>query len=339
MAVARYPLFGMPKPARPPRKKGALQRSTELVDVAAWRKADMEGGGARGGAWLIAPPESPFEFLAPHHAYFLKPPIDRSPSQHWNELIAHRLGTCIGIEVPPTHAAYNSLTREAGALSESFLRPRPSVKETLLSGREVLKLLEGKSKDKRVQRLHNFGAISSWITFLERNRLTNVDWREHWSKAFLLDSLLGNTDRHPDNWGAIAVEGPFGRTLRPAPSYDNGTSMGYEFPEDRLPELVDPSWLMKYVYRGTHQMFWRETDAKRLSHPLFLKRFFNEFPEQRAGIMSRLRIADRTVERIVNELTTFRGPQPLSRQRADFMIRLIKFRRDHLVALLSQRIH
>jgi hypothetical protein len=338
MAVARYPLFGAHQKPRPRRAKGALQSAAELVDVAAWSKARREGRGARGGHWFIAPVETPFDFLAPQHAYFLKPSISRAPWQYWNEVIAHRLGACIGIAVPPTHAAYNSLTREAGALSESFLRSQPDDEEVFLPGRTLLGL-DGKSKDRRAQRLHNFQAISSWIAFLERNRLTDEDWREHWGKAFLLDTLLGNTDRHPDNWGAILIKGVHHEFLRPAPLYDNGTSMGYEWPEDRLSALADPAWLRRYVYRGTHQMFWRETDAKRLSHPLFLKRFFDEFPKQRPGILSRLRIADRTLERIVGELTTFPSPHPLTPERAKFIVKLMKVRRDHLVSLLTRRIH
>ena len=337
MAAARYPLFySFPMRGRRRSTKGEVQRANELVDIAAWTQAELRTEGARGGSWFIAPGESEYDFLEPNHAYFLKPSIEWAPWQYWNELIAYRLGACIGISVPPTHAAYNTLTRETGALSESFLSV--TGREQFLPGSTLLGLPPG-ATDRRRDRLHNFQAISDWIAFLERNRLTSVDWREHWAKAFLLDTLLGNTDRHADNWGAILTWGGSKESLRPAPFYDNGTSMGYEWPAARLTALANSKWLAKYVYRGRHHMFWRETDAGRLSHPAFLRKFFDEFPAQRPGIISRLKVSDKTIERVVDEITRFRGPRPLSRERASFMVKLIKFRRDHLKDLLHLRLH
>jgi hypothetical protein len=271
--------------------------------------------------------------LWPGREYYLKRSNPRAPEQYWNEVLAHRLGSCIGIAVPPTHAAHNSITNEPGALSESFLHGQYQAPR-FLSGRDILSL-GNRSSDRRREHLHNFEAILGWISFLERNRLSHEDWREHWAKAFLLDTLLGNTDRHPENWGAILATSANGReSVHPAPLFDNGTSMGYEWPTAKLAAVANPARLMRYIYRGTHQMFWRSQDASRLSHPNFLKRFFDEFPAHRAGILSRLRLSDKTIERLADELTTFRGPRPLTRTRASFMVKLVKTRRDYVRSLL-----
>jgi hypothetical protein len=113
--------------------------------------------------------------------------------------------------------------------------------------------------------------------------------------------------------------------------------MGYELPPERFPEFTDTIRLAQYVNRGTHQMFWRSEDARRLNHADFLTRFYDEFPSQRAGIDARLKISDRTLERVLAELSQFRKPIALSPRRAEFMLRLLRFRRDHLQKRLAEK--
>jgi hypothetical protein len=53
-----------------------------------------------------------------------------------------------------------------------------------------------------------------------------------WAKALTFDALIGNTDRHQDNWGIIITrqtEAPNKiKKMRISPVFDNGTSMGHE---------------------------------------------------------------------------------------------------------------
>jgi hypothetical protein len=55
------------------------------------------------------------------------------------------------------------------------------------------------------------------------------------------DTLIGNTDRHPDNWGLLVGLGAAPQYAM-APAFDNGTSLAYKIPEDRLPGLKDQTW-------------------------------------------------------------------------------------------------
>jgi len=314
------------------RASSGIQQPYELIDVGAWTHPETlpVKTGSRDAQVIISPKISEFDFLVPGHQYRLKFSSSRAPEQFWNEILAHRLGTYIGISVPPTHLGYNSLTRQVGALSEYFYGHPNHPHQVFRHGGDILQG-EVKNYDRRRGRKHNFHSIASWFKFLERNRLINEDWREYWAKAFLLDALMGNTDRHHDNWGAVWTTPRNGRlSVRLAPLFDNGTSMGYELPAKSFADLLDRVRLLRYVNRGTHQMLWRAEDARRLSHPHFLKKFYDEFPAQRKGILERLRISDRTISEVVLGLTKFRSPVPLSRARADFMIWLLKFRRDLL---------
>src|SRR5882757_102783 len=300
------------------------------VEVAHWTPdIETQPTGARLKQWLISPPDPrDARILRPEHRYLFKFSVARAPVQFWNEILAHRLGLYLGIAVPPTHVGVNSLTGEVGALSE-FFGPSGRERPAFVPGSRLI--LSFNRIDRRHKREYNFATVSDWCLFFERNRFIHPDWREFWAKAFLLDALIGNQDRHPDNWGAIRTYTRSGReSFCFAPLFDHGLSMGYELPPEHLPEFKDAVRLAQYVNRGHHQMFWRQEDAKRLNHADFLKRFYDEFPPQRVGIDARLRISDRTLERVVAELCQFRKPIALSRRRATFMLELLKYRRDHL---------
>jgi hypothetical protein len=318
------------------RSRDVLQQSSDIIDVACWmRDRDSRPErGSRPNQTLISPSESRFQYLVSNHKYLLKFPNPRAPAQYWNEVVAHRLGAHMGIAVPPTHVAVNTLTRQVGSLSEYFHGHNPSRIEKYYSGGEILRS-EIRNYDRRKDRRHNFTAIANWCSFLERNKLMLEDWREYWAKAFLLDSLMGNTDRHHDNWGTMWWEDGRGKpSIRFSPLFDNGTSLGYELPEVKLTELFKSIHLAKYVNRGTHQMLWREEDSGRINHPQFLKMFYDEFPAQRAGILSRLRISDRTIVRVIEGLSQFSVPIPLTKTRAAVMFQLLKYRRDNLLYVL-----
>jgi len=320
------------------RSRDLVQHSSDIIDVAAWIRASddfrSEEGGARDKQTLISPTEGRVGYLVDGHKYLFKLPNRRAPAQFWSEVLAHRIAGHIGIDVPPTHVAVNSLTRHVGALSEYFHGYTVSPESFYRSGGDILQS-ELRNYNRRGDSRHSFSAISNWCSYLERNKLMVEDWREYWAKAFLLDTLIGNTDRHHDNWGTMWTPTSTGdATIRFSPLFDNGTSLGYEFDEIRLPHFFTNVRLARYVNRGTHQMFWRAGDTEKISHPMFLKKFYDEFPAQRAGLLSRLGISDKTIRRIVFELTEFKIRIPLTQARADAIFKLLTYRRDNLRQML-----
>jgi len=60
-----------------------------------------------------------------------------------------------------------------------------------------------------------------------------------WFVGYLaLDALVGNTDRHHENWAVLATGSGAGRTHRLAPSYDHASCLGRELSdEDRSRRL------------------------------------------------------------------------------------------------------
>ena len=81
----------------------------------------------------------------------------------------------------------------------------------------------------------------------------------------VLDALVGNTDRHHENWGVIGRNQPSGN-LRLPPSYDHASSLGRELQDEkRLDKLNRPNAISSYVLKGRSPFYWCEGDRRGLS--------------------------------------------------------------------------
>ena len=105
---------------------------------------------------------------------------------------------------------------------------------------------------------------------LEKN-LLNESWIAHWAKIFIFDAIIGNTDRHHDNWGLVfdVVNGDVVRVSL-SPAFDNGTSLGYEIIDENIANFTDEK-IKQYIRRGTHHMKWAVDSAKSQHFDLILK--------------------------------------------------------------------
>ena len=86
--------------------------------------------------------------------------------------------------------------------------------------------------------------------------LSGVDNREeHFWTMFIIDALIGNTDRKVDNWGYLRV----GQTMYTAPVYDNANCLNPTFTLGDMCELMlRPQLLKKEAYSGKVCAFTRK---------------------------------------------------------------------------------
>lgn len=182
--------------------------------------------------------------------------------EHWAEKVASEIAELMGL---PTHetliARYEG---RMGCAVRSFLKPA----QTLIHGNELLAgAIDGYDKAKhRGQADHNFENI---VKALE-SRFTVPDVRKKVSLRFvgylMLDALVGNTDRHHENWGVVQEyilrenreTNQFRVAMRTglAPTFDHASSLGRELlDEARLKLLADPNALRRYIRKGTGGIF------------------------------------------------------------------------------------
>lgn len=96
----------------------------QAVDVTHWDADEEYSGpypeGAREKSLLFCPSTPPAPFLVADHHYLFKHSVRHAPEQYWCEIVAYRIGTLLGVEVPPAHAAYDTESNQGGALIEWF---------------------------------------------------------------------------------------------------------------------------------------------------------------------------------------------------------------------------
>lgn len=100
----------------------------------------------------------------------------------------------------------------------------------------------------------------------------------------VLDALIGNTDRHHENWGLLlrhSVEGDarISGVLSVAPSFDHASSLGRELRDEKRFNILRSAGVAPYVRKGRGAMFFASEDAHG-ANPLRLVEFgANRFGE------------------------------------------------------------
>jgi hypothetical protein len=263
----------------------------------------------------------------PGHSYLFKVAHDWRAQQLWSEVIAYKIAAAIGLDVPPCFVAVDGRTGEIGALVEFFYGypDEPQSARFVHAADFLQRFRAGSSTD----RPH---CIRLNLQLCRLLRVANgVEW---WAGVLTFDALIGNSDRHPENWGFLRRTrdtGDASWTL--APTFDNGTSLGYEIREESLSELRDPTRLGFYVDGGRHHCGWDLASDHRTPHVDLCQRLADAFPAVRDD-MRRVTVIDRyQIGEILDACSQFDVSTPFTHDRAYFVAELIEARRRRLLAI------
>lgn len=175
-----------------------------------------------------------------------------------------------------------------GCAVKSFLKKH----EVLVHGNELLAgRIKGYDKNKQWgQADHHFQNIVATLEKL----FPDPKFRESASLRlvgyFVLDALVGNTDRHHENWGIIlrrvAVPTPSksqGLSMRLqasiAPTFDHGSCLGRELLDERAELLLaEPRGIHRYIRKATGGIFADDQARKGLSPMALVERIAATYP-------------------------------------------------------------
>lgn len=312
-----------------------MLKQNKIIDVATW-SPDSDYGvfpqGARAKDALISPAQQACHLITPNKRYLFKLSRQCYPDQFWAEIIAYRIGTLLGLEVPPAFAAWNSDTNKCAALIEWFYVDGEEV--SVHAGDFLTKIQP--EFDRKTGKHHNLRDCTILLRALTNEIELKQDWRQWWANAIFFDALIGNTDRHQDNWGILFVTDHKAKklTARLSPLFDNGTSLGHE----RFPEKFR-NWnkedYNRYITKGRHHISWSMDKPQVRGHAELLSIALKEWPETKEHIVSMAQKIDK--ESIVNAivgLTKIECPTPLKQDRFDFVCTLLCLRIERLKKLL-----
>ena len=312
-----------------------LKMSPVLIDVAGWKPDDYFATypeGARDKRAFFPPENCELAFIRGNRRYLFKLSDKRYPEQFWGEIVASRIGHMIGVEVPPAYPAIDSNRGESAALIEWFYVDDET--HFIPAGHYMQQMIAG--FDMKTGSQHNFEEVRKLCRVLRRN-VPNFDgaWLEAWAKGLIFDSLIGNTDRHQNNWGILYEIKKEPVTAGLAPWFDNGTSLGCDRARNKVDKWPDAHFL-QYLYNGKHHLRWDRSSTERCG--------LLEMPRLLVELDGNLRTPMLACVEAVDlpELQTFLEQChllpcyiPLTHWRTEFMLRLIERRQALLLAILS----
>ena len=305
-----------------------LQAPDEVVDLDDWELEDNPFGlqGNKPKRIFVCPPNPPYAFLIGGHRYLFKEPDGWRAPQIWSEVIAYELSRDLGIPVPPAFLARAPGNGSPGVLIEFFYDHPGDPKRRYV---DAIELLQGSGVVTDLRRgslLHNISLSRS---------LAIPGWRAWWARTIALDALIGNVDRHSRNWGTLITLGHARQSYELAPAFDNGTSLGYNFPEDQLARRTDPVEIAKLVSDGHHHFGWLSGDDRSAQHSKLCREMSDRLIGGVGNAMDdAANLADHRIEEILNWCSRFDFPVPFSDLRAAFVDAQIRARRDALAGAL-----
>ena len=235
-----------------------------VVPVPATLDVD-ERQGTRPKAWVRLPPED--------DRWLLKIPRVGT-GEHWAEKIAAELGRMIDVECAQVELARYSEQAAIGLRLPRVRERRPGQAEPPLlaticrsflpseyttgreyrffHGWEVLQhLIDGYDTTLRFgQRDHNVKNISSALA--KMMGVHGINSMPRWDDAMedlasyaLLDAIIGNTDRHHENWMIGWVHDLGDMFIEIMPSFDHASSLGRELTDDRRRRILDSGGVLR----------------------------------------------------------------------------------------------
>ena len=167
--------------------------------------------------------------------------------EHWAEKIAAEVGRLIEVNAAQVELALYE-GRQA-TICKSFAHPDGE----LIHGSEVLaSAIRNYDADAvRGNTRHNIQNIIRAVRQIDSDddRIRDTLLKDLASYA-LLDGLIGNTDRHHENW-MVSVQSNNGwRRVEIAPSFDHASSLGRELQDSRRMRILSSGGVLNYLNRG-----------------------------------------------------------------------------------------
>ncbi|GHT12776.1 hypothetical protein FACS189415_2930 [Bacteroidia bacterium] len=248
--------------------------------------------------------------------------------EFWSEIIASKIGKLLGFNVVDYNIAYNRT--EIGCMSQSIIN---NENEDLSEG---YGFIVEKYPDFQVnfKKTHSFQKIIG--------ALKNIHL-EHCQRSVLemvvFDTIIGNTDRHSENWGIVITNRLLDDILKKlsrwkkirfkiniflitkgqmsfqklikrykeenwkfSPLYDNGSSLGRELSEDKIINLLNnEDEFDKFINRGKPDIRWND---KNLNHFELIDVLLLDYQDEMKPIFEnvRKRYNKNSIETFINNI-------------------------------------
>ncbi len=284
-----------------------------FIDINNWDEWDgISVEGSREKQWFVKKPLTNNDIHG--HIFLFKESHKRYPWEFWLEIIASKIGEALAINVPKVYCAKRG--NKYGALIEFFLKTewkknkntsdgKLLVREDFLRGGDLISFLYP-SFDRKLGKDHNIHMVNM-VFCKSRNEVLFKEFLNH----LVFDAIIGNTDRHQENWGIIQDSATNEKKL--APAFDNTDCLGREIIESNIDKILS-NW-KSYILRGKPHLRWSDDGItlNRLNHFYFLKKIESNWPFVRDYINQMVLFDDSVIDDILIKSTKIEIDNPIYR--------------------------
>ena len=222
----------------------------------------------------------------------------KNTGEHWAEKVAAEVAG--RLEIPHGRVELAIRDGSPGTVSESFVDE--SQGQELVHGNQALyETVLG--YDRNMSRHQSDYSLENIWRALDEKTDDPNDSKRQFAEYVVLDAVIGNTDRHHENWGILRTWTKNGCMDRLARSFDHASSLGRELlDEKRMRRLTEKS-IDGYIGQGHGRIYWSNSD-ERAPSPLELVRLAARGePDLFRPAISRLeKLDDDSLREIVNRV-------------------------------------
>ena len=266
-----------------------------------------------------------YEVPGDQQRWLFKYPRDET-GEHWAEKIAAEVANCLGI----LHAAVNLAVvgRERGSVTRSFARRG----RELSHGNELLAWRRPYDAHKRFgQSDHTLGNIFLALETVFTTEAGAMMAKRQLAGYVVLDALIGNTDRHHENWGLLLRR--TGAKLHGflAPTFDHASSLGRELSDKKRRRRLGGGNVGAYSEKGRGGIFWTTAGRYGPSPLDLVRQAAEQYPDLFRHPLGRVRDRRHKCEAIVRRVPD----NWMSLTAKDFTVELLHYNATQLEQCLK----
>lgn len=152
---------------------------------------------------------------------------------------------------------------------------------------------------------------------------------EQFLKVLVFDALIGETDRHEENWGILIEHGKY----KVSPLYDNGCNLLREFKNRQYAEKYysGKKDFNAYIERSK-SLIYNEITKKTYTHFELIKKLYKEYPTLiKIEIDNISKLTETKIEEIINAI-----PKNLmDEKQREYILNFIKIRKIRLKEIMK----
>ena len=250
----------------------------------------------------------------------------RNTGEHWAEKTAAEVASTL--RIPHANVELAAFRGDRGSATESFSSGGPELQH----GNALLEASVYNYNPETSFRHSSHTLANIWEAMDQEFVDAEASMRAKCAIAeyVVLDAVVGNTDRHHENWGVLRRPAGVDSERIVAPAFDHASSLGRELPDIRRELLLAENRLAAYAERARGAIYWTE-DGERISPLELVRRAVDRHPDLFGPALAKLDHLDD--ESIVASVS--RVPDDwMSPSAREFGIALMRYNRAQLEELV-----